>query len=81
MRSVVIVAVVIVALAVLASVGLSLYFSPYHSCVRALVADDYAPADAALACLQGIVPDDRPERTEHPMTRTRWSRGAATLAR
>ncbi len=71
MRSAVIVSAAIVALAVVAAVGLSLYFSPYHSCVRALVADDYAPSDAALACLQGIEPEDRTERTDRPLTRTR----------
>jgi hypothetical protein len=73
LRSAVIVSAAIVAVAIVAAVGLSLYFSPYHSCVRALVADDYAPADAALACLQGIEPEDRTERTDRPLTRTRWS--------
>ena len=34
--------------------GLYPYFSPYHSCVRALLAAEHEPADAALACLHGI---------------------------
>lgn len=71
MRSAVIISALIVALALVASVALYLYFSPYHACVRALVADDYPPADAALACLHGIEPEDRPARTDRPMTRTR----------
>ena len=73
MRSAAIVSAVILALALVASVALYLYFSPYQSCVRALVADDYTPADAALACLHGIEPEERPARTDRPTHRTGWS--------
>ena len=47
----------IVAAALVATMGLYLYFSPYHSCVRALLSADYEPADAALACLHGVERD------------------------
>ena len=47
----------IIATALVAMMGLYLYFSPYHSCVRALLAAEYEPADAALACLHGVEPD------------------------
>ena len=47
----------IIATALVAMMGLYLYFSPYHSCVRALLATVYEPADAALACLHGVERD------------------------
>jgi hypothetical protein len=47
----------IIAVALVAVTGLYLYFSPYHSCVRALTASDYERPEAALACLHGEVTD------------------------
>ncbi|MGB2818506.1 MAG: hypothetical protein WBA53_10730 [Burkholderiaceae bacterium] len=57
MKSAVILSATIVATAFVAAMGLYLYFSPYHSCVRVLRAADYEPADAALACLHGVERD------------------------
>jgi hypothetical protein len=59
-KSTVLLAAAIIAAALIAAVGLYLYFSPYHSCVRALAETGYEPADAALACLQGIEPEESP---------------------
>ena len=59
MKSAVIISTAMVALALLAMMGLYLYFSPYHSCVRALTAAEYEPSEAALACLHGV--DTGPE--------------------
>ncbi len=71
MRSAVIIAAALVAIAIVAATGLATYYSPYQSCVRALVADDYSAADAALACLQGIEPEDKSAPDYRPHTRTR----------
>ena len=51
----------IIATALVAMMGLHLYFSPYHSCVRTLLAADHEPADAALACLHGVERDSDSE--------------------
>ena len=51
----------IIATALVAMMGLYLYFSPYHSCVRTLLAADHEPADAALACLHGVEQDSDSE--------------------
>jgi hypothetical protein len=58
MKSAVIVSAAIIAATLVAMMGLYLYFSPYHSCVRALLAAEYEPADAALTCLHGPEPSD-----------------------
>ena len=50
-------AAAILAAAFVAVMALYLYFSPYHSCVRALTAAEYEPAEAALACLHGAETD------------------------
>jgi hypothetical protein len=50
----VILSAAIIATALVAMMGLYLYFSPYQSCVRTLLAADHEPADAALACLHGV---------------------------
>jgi hypothetical protein len=60
-KAAIIVSTAIAAAALLGAVALYHYFSPYHSCVRALDAAGYESADAALACLQGIEPEERPE--------------------
>jgi hypothetical protein len=57
LKSAVILSAAIIATALVAMMGLYLYFSPYHSCVRALLAAEYEPADAALACLHGVERD------------------------
>jgi hypothetical protein len=57
LKSAVILSAAIIATALVAMMGLYLYFSPYHSCVRALLAAEYEPADAALACLHGLERD------------------------
>jgi hypothetical protein len=57
LKSAVILSAAIVATAFVATMGLYLYYSPYQSCVRALLAADYEPADAALACLHGAERD------------------------
>ena len=51
-------AAAVLAVALVAALGLYLYFSSYHSCVRALVAAEHKSADAALACLHGVEPED-----------------------
>ncbi len=71
MRSAVIIAAALVAAAIVAATALTLYFSPYQSCVRALGTSDYTPADAALACLHGIEPEDKGEPASRPFTRAR----------
>jgi len=71
MKSTVIIATALVAAALVAVMGLYLYFSPYHSCVRVLVAAEYTPADAALACLHGIEPEDKAEPATRPFTSAR----------
>ena len=75
MRSAVIIAASLVAAAIVAATAIVVYYSPYPSCVRALGASDYSPADAALACLHGIEPEDKGEPASRPFTRAR-----ATLA-
>lgn len=50
-------AAAILAVALVVSMALYLYFSPYRSCVRALSAAEYEPAEAALACLHGAETD------------------------
>ena len=73
MKSAVIISTALIAAALIAVMGLYLYFSPYQSCVRALLADDYTPADAALACLHGIEPEDKAEPATRPFTSARSS--------
>ena len=51
-------AAAVLAVALVAAMGMYLYFSSYHSCVRALVAAEYKSADAALACLHGVEPEE-----------------------
>jgi predicted acyl esterase len=57
LKSAVILSAAIIATALVAMMGLYLYYSPYQSCVRALLAADYEPAEAALACLHGVERD------------------------
>jgi hypothetical protein len=61
LKSAVILSAAIIATALVAMMGLYLYFSPYHSCMRTLVAADHEPADAALACLHGVERESDPE--------------------
>lgn len=56
-------AAALLAVALIAAMGMYLYFSSYHSCVRALVAAEYKAADAALACLHGVEPEDDGQST------------------
>jgi hypothetical protein len=64
LKSAVILSAAIIATSLIAMMGLYLYFSPYHSCVRTLLAADHEPTDAALACLHGVPRDDEAEPAE-----------------
>ncbi|MGZ8981017.1 MAG: hypothetical protein ACXW2G_12770 [Burkholderiaceae bacterium] len=69
----------IIATALVAMMGLYLYFSPYHSCVRTLLAAEHEPADAVLACLHGA---ERESDTEPALGGYRaWHDPLARIAR
>jgi hypothetical protein len=71
MKSAVIIAAALLSAAIVAATTIVVYYSPYQSCVRALAGSDYTPADAALACLHGLDPEDKGEPASRPFTRTR----------
>jgi hypothetical protein len=73
LKSAVIIAAALVSAAIVAATAMTVYFSPYQSCVRVLAAADYSPADAALACLHGLEPEDKGEPASRPFTHTRWT--------